>query len=318
MTEPALELEWELDRDRRKAAEKRIKILRKRMVMGAYFPDSVLRRVTWLIPESHTGVDEHGHQRAEVFMQKLFWIIAWVTLASLASLVTAAAITDSVGEFLFEHRLAAIALGLFGLACLALIMFDIAIYQPRVFALCSRSPTGFFRSIAQVSPTLEQHLKLIAEEKPTSWKRVKELENGLRAEAVDFLSLEGIRARLILRVLHRLAAVIASLALFGYGLAAATSTHALVICERAAQAGCTTGSKSVPDYGYFSLDSFFTGFSDISLVHAPAGYAYLGLTVVTFTVIIYFIFTEVISSQNEFHANFRASAESFVLQHSKL
>ena len=121
-----------------------------------------------------------------------------------------------------------------------------------------------------------------------------------------------------LRVFHRLGALLASLALLGYGLSAATGGDLLRSCSSLSQCGADHSAVTLPEHVYFSLIAFFNGFSDLQLVHSVVGYAYLFTVVVSFVAVVYFFVTDAIASQSEFRANMRAAAESFVLQQSSL
>jgi hypothetical protein len=325
MNESAIELDWELEEDRKKVARKRAKAIRKRLVMGDgnSRPSFMVVCATRLPgvhpprPPEELGEDQQN-EKAQVRIERFFWGMSWLAWVSVIGLVLITGTFPETKRFFFEHRAAGIVLGAWSLTCLSMVMLDVATYQPRLFALCSGPPMKFFYGLSKLSTTLKMQLDQIATESPNSWRRAKELEQGLLAESSEFLVLGGVRTRVIFRVLHRLAGIVASLALLGYGLSAITHGDLLASCQHVGESGCTTSATSVPEHIYFALDAFFTGFSDISLVHDVFGYGYLTVIVLSFTAVVYFFLTEVVASQSEFRANMRSAAESYVLQQSRL
>jgi hypothetical protein len=326
MSESAIELDWELEKDRKKDAKKRAHAIRKRLVMGdgSSRPSFMVAVSAHLLgthapsPYGPNGDHEKQNERAQVKVERFFRLMAWLAWLSVIGLVVFIGIFPGIKQLFFESRAAAIALALWSLFCLFTVMLDVATYQPRLFALCSGPPKTFFHSLSKLSTTLQMQLEQISSERPGTWRRAKELEQGLLAESSEFLVLGGVRTRVIFRVLHRLAAIVASLALLGYSLSAVTHGDLLATCGRQGEHGCVTSATSVPEHVYFALDAFFTGFSDISLVHDAFGYGYLTVIVLSFTAVVYFFLTEVVASQSEFRANMRSAAESYVLQQSRL
>jgi hypothetical protein len=326
MSKPAIELDWELEKDRKKEAKKRGHAIRKRLVMGdgssrpSFLVDLSGRLLDSRAPSAHgsNGNHETQDERAQVNVEIFFRVMAWLAWFTVIGLVVLTGVFPGIKQFFFESRAAAIVLDAWSLVCLFTVMLDVATYQPRLFALCSGPPMTFFHGLSKLSTTLKMQLEQISNESPKTWRRVKELEQGLLAESSEFLVLGGVRTRVIFRVLHRLAAIVASLALLGYSLSAVTHGELLATCARAGEHGCVTSATSVPEHVYFALDSFFTGFSDITLMHDVFGYGYLTIIVISFTAVVYFFLTEVVASQSEFRANMRSAAESYVLQQSRL
>jgi hypothetical protein len=264
--------------------------------------------------------EEKAKGRAQATVERLLATLAWgawiaVVLATLVDAIFAHGDSKSV---VYGCTTAGIGVAALAAFLLVAILFDVATYRPRVFAECLGPPSDFFQSLAELSPELESQVDKIAHERPDSWKRVKHLEQGLLAESIDFITPDGIRTKVNLRVFHRLGALLASLALLGYGLSAATGGDLLRSCSSLSQCGAHHSAVTLPEHIYFSLIAFFNGFSDLQLVHGVVGYAYLLTVVVSFVAVVYFFLTDAIASQSEFRANMRAAAESFVLQQSSL
>ncbi len=312
MTEPAIELDWELEKDRRKLAVKRAKQFRKRLVMGhgnsrpAFLINSLKRFF--------------GDGHAEALLEQFYGWFAWSAWLFVILATVASERSPDIRDYMFDNWFAGFAVIVVGLVLLLVIMLDVGTYEPRLFAICAVSPTMFFMKLSETSTTLRMQLRLIEREAPQTWRRTKQLEEGLLAESSEFLVYGGVRRRVFGRVLHRLGGIVASLALLGYGLSALSGGRLLAVCDGGAEHSrkACEATQSLPEHVYFALDSFFTGFSDLTLVHDALGYGYLFVLVLTFTLIVYFFLTEVVAGQSEFRANMRSAAESYVLQQSRL
>lgn len=265
-------------------------------------------------------LQEEAKGKAQTTVEKILTVFAWGSLiaATLVAAVDAIFADGDSKSVIYGGTAAGVCITALAAVFLAVIMFEIATYRPRIFAECLGPPADFFNSLAELSPELESQVEKITHEQPESWRRVKHLEQGLIAESIDFVTPDGIRAKVNLRVFHRLTGLLVSLALLGYGLSAATHGDLLRSCVDMAHCGSGQSAMTFPEHVYFSLAAFFNGFSDLQLVHNVAGYAYLAVVVVSFVAVVYFFLTDAIASQTEFRANMRTAAESFVLQQSRL
>jgi hypothetical protein len=263
---------------------------------------------------------EKAKQRAQGGVEKILAAAAWTAWVATGSAFAVDAILAHGNSRSVVHDCPAAGIGIviLAMALLATIMFEVATYRPRIFAECLGPPEEFFRSLAELSPELEDIVQRIAHEQPGSWQRVKYLEQGLVAESLGFVTPDGIRAKVNLRIFGRLIGLLASLALLGYGLSAATQGDLLRNCSGTIHCGAAQSAVTLPEHVYFSLVAFFNGFSDLQLVHNFVGYTYLAVVAVSFVAVAYFFLTDVIASQAEFRANIRTAAESFVLQQSRL
>jgi len=279
-----------------------------------------LRRVRKEHLHEAPDMQEEARGRAQAALEKILTGFAWAAWVVVVLVVAIDAIFAQGDSKSVIYSCAVAGVGVTALAILLLgvILFEVATYRPRIFAECLGPPADFFWSLAELSPELESQVEKIAHERPRSWRRVKHLEQGLVAESIDFVTPDGIRAKVNLRVFHRLTGLLASLALLGYGLSAATHGDLLRSCASAAHCGPGQSAVTLPEHAYFSLVAFFNGFSDLQLVHSVAGYVYLAVVVVSFVAVVYFFLTDAIASQAEFRANMRTAAESFVLQQSRL
>jgi hypothetical protein len=319
----SLKLEWELDKKAK--ADRKAEQLEVRKMLVKPDPKSRPRfMASWVwrwIMKVKASPDRAQLEKAEAIVEKIFVIAAWAAWILVIVLIFADVFLHGANSksALSGDIPAGSAVSLIGILLLVLIMFDLGSYRPRVFAECLGPPDVFFRSLAELSSELEDHVTRIANERPKSWRLVKELEQGLIVESRKFIFPDGIRTQVSRRVLQRLAGLVASLALLGYGLSAATHGDLLTTCSAASQACAHKASVvTLPEHFYFSISAFFTGFSNIQLVRDVAGYAYLIVVVVSITAVVYFFLTDVVSSHAEFRANMLAAAESFVLQQSRL
>jgi hypothetical protein len=312
MSESLIESAW----DERSDSRKRRRVIRRRLVKGDWGSrPSFLWRTVATAFARFGKPSKTQQQKAQAWVEGILWGVAWSAWIGVVCLAVAGGIW---GPFMLGHIFWGTTTVAVGIALLFLVMIDLGSYRPRLFAQCLGPPKIFFHSLAKLSPEMEDQVCNIENDEPDSWRDVKDWEQILIAESTEFVLPDGIRTRIILRMLHRLAAIVASLALVGFGLSSATDGSLLAVCGHAVHDSCVGSPSSMPEHIYFSVDAFFTGFSDIRLVHNGAGYAYLTLIVISFTAVVYFFLTEVVASQSEFRANMRSAAESFVLQESTL
>jgi len=263
------------------------------------------------------------HSRRAFFLRFPFFSPRWTEVAMMWAawgswgLVVALAVADAIrsGEkyqsIIYTHEVwGALVLGA-GVLLMVIVMLDLISYRPRLLEQSSASPEDFFDTLASISPTLKDQVEAVGGTKPTSWQEVKELEQNLLQGANDFGVFDLIKTRVTLRVLQRIASLVASLALIGYGLSAVTHGGLL-------RGGTIDPGTGLPDHVYFTLVAFFTGFGDIGIVHDAIGYGYLAVIVGVFTGVVYFILTDVVAIQGELRLNMRAAAETFALQKSEL
>jgi uncharacterized membrane protein YiaA len=202
-----------------------------------------------------------------------------------------------------------------GLVCLVVSFADVATYRPRIFALCAESSIALFGELAIFSSSLRKELRLIRSSPASHWSDVKELEEHLLDETNQFVVLDRLRVRITRRILFRLAALVAALAVIGYGMS--TVTYGGLLASNVK--GLSLTGAGLPEHVYFTLVTFFTiGFGDLYPAHNVAGYTFLTLAIGTFTAIAYFVLTELAASQSEFRSNMRHAAGSYVLQKSAL
>ncbi len=316
---------FERTRSEKKAAKKLRKELRKSLIKGHgdSRPAWIGKFLLWLRKENkiEDGMrHEEAKARAQGSVEAIFTRIAWASWLVIVAVMVSDAILAKGDSRSFVHGSVAAGTVVAGVAVffLVAIMLDVATYRPRLFAKCEKSPEAFFRSLADMEPVLDSHVDKILDERPDSWRRVKALEEVLLAQSNEFIVPDGLRMEIITRIMQRLAGVLASLALLGYGLSAATNGGLLRSCANLSECGHQQSAVTLPEHFYFSVVAFFNGFSDLELVRDVAGYAYLLVVLVSFVGVIYFFLAEAIASQSEFRANMRAAAESFVLQQSRI
>jgi len=292
-----IEPAWEITRRERREKRREKKRLRKQMLKGCEYSRS------FLLPFSP------GQRLTEPVMTWGAWG-AWALVAGLA--VADAIRSGEVHQsIIYTHDHFGWALLVIGFLLMAIIMIDLVSYRPRLLEQSSASAEGFFESIAELSPTLEEQVGAVGGAEPTSWQEVKKLEENLLSEANEFGVFDLMKMRVTLRVLQRIAALVASLALVGYGLS--TITHGGLL-----SGGSVSEGAGLPEHVYFTLVAFFTGFGDIGVVHDAVGFGYLAVVVGVYTGVVYFILTDVVAIQGELRLNMRAAAETLALQKSDL
>jgi hypothetical protein len=324
---------FELSRQERKARKKRQVEIRKSLVKAdaksrpeflwryvAKASGEDIEKIAGDTQEETNELKEEAEQKAQLIVEKIFSCFAWGAWLIVVALVAVDLILhgDDARSIVFGSVPAGTGVATVGLVMLAAIMLDVNSYRPRVFAQCLGPADKFFDSLANLSTELRIQVQRIGNERPKSWGLVKKLEQTLLAESVDFIVPDGLRTRINLRVFHRLAGILASLALIGYGLSAATGGDLVRACAKASECGPKQSAETLPEHIYFSLLAFSNGFSEIQLVQDVAGYAYLAIIVASLIAVIYFFLTDVVASQSEFRANMRSAAESYVLQQSEL
>lgn len=242
------------------------------------------------------------------------WVVPWL-LTLVLSAWDATRSHDSPQSVLYNHIACGYVVIAIGALCLALTMLDIGTYRPRLFALCTGSAVAFFAKMATFSESLRKELGLIMNAAPSGWSDVKELEEHLLDEAHQFVLVDELRIRITGRILLRMAALVASLALIGYGLSSVTRGGLII----SAMHGMPVRGAGLPEHIYFTVATFFTiGFGDLYPAHDAIGYMFLTVTIGTFTAIVYFVLTDLVASQSEFRANIKNAAASYVLQSSGL
>lgn len=311
------EIEWELARSESRAAHKQGRKIRWWLVEGDgdSRPSCLWRTVAKVLKVIKRN-NENQEDPAKKIVEVALALAAWASWATVLGLGLADGISshgDTQSVIYGNQSLGIVVLSV-GSLFLVTVLTDIGSYKPRVFAQCAGPPEDFFTKLATLAPTLKNQVKAIEvpERKTDTWKAAKELEQGLLAECHQFLLLDDLRARITVRTLHRLAALIGSLALIGYGFSTIANGEVL------AQVHATHGI-GLPEQVYFALVTFFTvGFGDLYPVHSAVGYTYVTIIVSSFAAVVYFILTDIVASHGEFRFNIRAAAETFVLEHSSL
>lgn len=233
--------------------------------------------------------------------------VIWLLLLSILLLEASGPGRESV---VFESSVASGALFGIGLLAMALVLVDLASYKPRIFVLAERSPAELFDELAQYSGDFDPILRELADSPPERWDEVRGQQMSLMSAAHQFLRLDGLRARIALRVVNRLACLVGSLALVAYALSALSEGQ---VVARA------TASAGLADHLYFVVAGFFTiGYGDLHPYHGIYGYGMFMLSVLTEVAILYFALSEVIASQTQFKADLRSAAESYIIVHSAL
>lgn len=335
MTQP-IETEGEIAKDREKLLRKRKSKLRGRFVTcDGHARPEILWQLAMRVPRmpgvrrgdaaenesgaGGVGTAEHSddlvagrsarQDRAMACVERVLGAGAWTVWA----VVIAVPLADALSRGWLPQTVlvGALALGV-GCTCWLLVMLDMATYRPRLFAVCSGPPEEFFGALGRLSPSLKDQVQTIVVSRPRTFKRAKEQEQSLLEEANTFLLLDGIRARITRRVLHRLAAIVGSLGVIGFGLSLVTKGGLVVTASGAADPG-----GDLPAHVSFALGAFY-GYGDVYSAHAPVGYAFMALVAASFAAVVYFILTDIITSQSEFRVNLRHAAESYVLQNSRI
>lgn len=205
----------------------------------------------------------------------------------------------------YEKDAAAAALLFGALACMALIFTDVASYRPRLFALADRRGTKLIVSFKDQSGDFRAVFREFKATPLTSLAQVPGRQEKVLSAINQYIEVGSMRTRIACRVLNRLGALLAALALVAYSLSALT--HGDVVQHAAANAG-------LAEHLYFVVAQAMTiGFGDLHPRHGPWGYVLMGLSVLTMAAIVYFVLSEIIASQAQFRSDLRTAVERFVV-----
>lgn len=259
------------------------------------------------------GAEERAQRRVEIGLR---WLARSVLALALTLFVVDTVRHDqhhAITGFLFEHSTLATILFAISVVVLVLLLIDVGTYKPRLFAGCANeSAEQFFRELSLLSSDLVDQLETLSGAQITTWREHGKQVEDLLAESNDFLLLDQLRWRVTARMLVRLAALVGSLALAGYGLSGLLGKDLILAPGYAAGLG-------FPEHLYFTVTSFFTiGFGDVTPRKDLAGYAYLAAIITTFALVVYFVLTDVVASHGEFRVNIRAAAMTLVTKQSAL
>jgi len=328
-----IELPSEQDRDHRQQRKKTRKDIRTRFVKpdGESRPPALWRRLSTLLRTLRLadrrvteplryGRPPEGYRNGDVLAQTLLERGLTVAMASIWMLAGVFVLVDGLDgdSWLFDHTVLGIVVLALALACLALTITDLATYQPRLFALCANDATEFFRQLARFSESIEDQVSTIPRSPPRTVRHVKAFEQRLLEASTEFVFLDGIRLRIMARVLVRLGALLCSLALVGYALMVVT--HGSLVDVRTPGGGTMMpGDVGFPQLIYFTAVTFSTtGFGDITPTHEVLGYSYIALILATSLAVVYFFLTEVVASHGEFRTNLRGAAAAYVQEHAEI
>lgn len=258
--------------------------------------------------DDRSKFEAREEERAKGGVETLLGGGIWITWTLLGLFLTAdiARVHYTKPSLLYGHKVWAYVVLFSGLAALLLIFIDISTYRPRLFFNCSASPKRFFVELAPFSTSLEERVQMITQARAENWQQAKNHEQKLLDESHQFLLIDSLRFQITRHVLYRLAALVASLAVIGYSLS--TLSHGKLFVGASPGAG-------MPEHLYFALTAFFTVLGgDIHPEHALLGYAYFLIVALVFIAVIYFVLTDIVSSQGEFRSNIRHAAQAYVLQ----
>ena len=155
-----------------------------------------------------------GPESAMDFVEHVFDGVAWTVWALVLATPLAAALFD----WHPQSTTAGILFLAAGAVTWAVIMLDMVTYRPPLFASCAGPAELFFVSLSRMHLTLEDRVESIAISRARTFRSAKFQAESLLQEANEFFLLAEIRGRLSRRILHRLAAIVGSLALMSYGL----------------------------------------------------------------------------------------------------
>ena len=228
----------------------------------------------------------------------------------------ALAITDYVRGRL---HLTAVMYGQTGLAFLGLLVsivfmvvaiIDLATYRPRLFTLSSSDCRQFFRKLAEFSGDFDSYLREIRNTPAKTWRQIARFRDNLIKEAANVIIVDRLRARITLRVLVRMGALVLGLSLLCYMISYAAGQDVL--------AGASARGGYIPHL-YFTAVTFFTiGYGDIYPANNLIGYSFTFVCVLIIALVFYFFIAEALAAQFAFTSNLRESAESYILRISAL
>jgi Ion channel len=250
-------------------------------------------------PESRLGVSEW------IFRINLVLIYGVTATFSVADYVRQ---RIGLSPTLATHRLAAAFASLIAVFAMAIAIVDLATYRPRLFVLSSRDCRQFFRKLAEFSVDFESYLREIRNTPARTWRQIARFQDNLIKEAASVILVDRLRARITLRILIRLGALLFGLSLFCYSLSYSGGRDLIAGPGHSASVGY------VPHL-YFTIVTFFTiGYGDIYPANDLVGYAFVFVSVVTIVLVTYFLIAEVLAAQFEFNTNLRKSAQSYILR----
>jgi hypothetical protein len=259
------------------------------------------------------GAEERAQRRVELGFRLLSYAVVLLAVGFFAVDTVRHDEHRAFTGLLFAHPLLAALLFGVSLVLLGFVLTDVGTYKPRLFAGCANaSAEEFFVELSKLSSDLVDQLETLEGADVTTWREHGKQVEDLLAESNDFLLLDRLRLRVTLRMLLRLAALVACLALAGYGLSG--MLHEDVVRARGYPAGL-----GFPEHLYFTVTAFFTvGFGDVAPMMNIAGYAYVAAIVMVFALVVYFVLTDVVASHGEFRANIRVAAVALVMKQSAL
>lgn len=293
-------------------------------------PPAIWRRVSTVLrklrladrpvaePMSFGGPPRHrnGDAIAQAFLEHGLTATMFSTWALAGTLLLVDGLHGT--SLLAGHSFLASLVLVLALTFLAMTLLDLATYQPRLFALCADDATAFFRQLARFSDSIEDQVSTIPRSPPRTVRHVKAFEQRLLEASTEFVFLDGIRLRIMARVLLRLGAMLCSLALVGYALM-------IIMHGNLVEVVGARGVRSAPDnvgfpqLVYYTAVTFSTtGFGDVTPSHKVLGYGYLALILVTSLTVVYFFLTEVVGSHGEFRTNLRGAAAAYVQEHAEI
>lgn len=236
------------------------------------------------------------------------WLFV-VALALVWALVVGLLVTEAfrrgATSILYEKDAAAVALLVVALVCMALIFIDVASYRPRLFALADLSGTKLISAFRDNSGDFRAVFREFAATPLTKWAQVPGRQEKILSAITQYMQVGAMRAEVACRVLNRLGALLAALALVAYSLSALT--HGDVVQHAAANAG-------LAEHLYFVIAQAMTiGFGDLHPQHGAWGYVLMGLSVLTMAAIVYFVLSEIIANQSQFRSDLRTAVERYVV-----
>jgi hypothetical protein len=213
---------------------------------------------------------------------------------------------------LYESDVAAVAcLALAGLA-FATIIADLATYQPLLFAVAS--PQTSRKLVEELESRMPDMFVTMPEgivPEPNSWAEVRRKEDYVMPHLCQLVRIDGLRARIAVRVLLRLFALVSALGVMAYAASVLTAGRLIENFSSAAPGMAEHLNLTI---GLFAA----LGFGGLEPAHNVPGYSFTLLSVFVMVTAIYFIVTDIATSHTTFRRDLQHCVNSFVIRASRL
>lgn len=260
-------------------------------------------------PPIVTWVNRDGAPKRLVLPEWLFKTGKWMLWLGFAVLLILDSVREALGDHAVLSAVPALAWTLFGLAvaALALVIYDLATYSPKLVECSAFSCRTFFQQLGTISDVLVQFLSEIENVPPQRLEEAKDNEERLVVAARKVLFLNSWRAGVRLYVVQRVLAIVAGMAILGYALNYVTGPFTVT----------SVADAHFGDFVYIALTMFFTAGNDL-IASGLAGYSYVALVLLGSALVVYFVVTDIVRADSEFNATLRMHSANFALVTSRL